>query len=187
MPSPAPKHVNDAGTVRRLCEANMPLLTWWLRRAVRRFPSLDYDELRSVGNYGLFRAAQHYMPERGEFSSYAQVWMTGLARNIIRSSRSRPTYREYGKRLLWRGQCDARAAEAVVDEWVALCDHPRAGVILRGLLLERRTMRELAQSLGLHHTRVGQLLNRFRARIEQAEAQCVHPTNMKGHSDEQEC
>jgi RNA polymerase sigma factor (sigma-70 family) len=71
--------------------ANMPLVLWWLKRWLIKWPQgrrHDFDDLVQEGNAGLVIAVDRFKPELGfRFSTYAYSWIWHEIEIFIRNDR----------------------------------------------------------------------------------------------------
>ncbi len=74
VPETAPGIINPPEVVEKLCQENVGLVHWWVRRLTAKNPPTpdDYDDLVAAGMSGLLRSARSFDERRKvEISTYA--------------------------------------------------------------------------------------------------------------------
>jgi RNA polymerase sigma factor (sigma-70 family) len=163
-----------------LVEANIPLVHYIVRHKFNIVPSLMPDAV-SEGTLSLFRAADLYQPEQGNFSMYAAQWVragiTKLLRHEVKQGDCRTVSRK--ESIAFRNETvplDAEEAQQVQAPEVELREDDRAiraaliksikGLDERSLavlehnIMGDRPLSELASQMGVTKQRLGQIRTR---------------------------
>lgn len=95
----------DIGARDAIIVANLRLVHKIAQRYKLR--GIEYDELVCIGNIGLIRAAEKYLPNRGRFSTYATFWVRqSILSSISKSCGALPAH------VFWKTQKSKRELQA---------------------------------------------------------------------------
>jgi RNA polymerase sigma factor (sigma-70 family) len=150
---------------------NMNLAERISRSKKRKLSQIDYEELKSAAYLGLVEAANKYDPEENPcFPAYAAFRIVGAVQDYLRElswgSRSRPVKTSdaslYEEEM---GATDEASNEGFFERFTKQL--PAAGKsVMRQYYIEERKIKDIASDLGVHQSRVSQLLSDSRNRLK---------------------
>ena len=154
---------------RKLVEANLRLVDWWLKRFVYPHAKLSYQdrqEARAACRMGLIYAARKHDRTRGKFSTYAVIRIRGeyfrwQAVTYRQRLRNRLEYRdpvEMEHKVIDPGKVEFPSMDAP-EFWrdCARALTPRMTKILWGRFAEYKTLVQVGKDCGISMERVRQL------------------------------
>ena len=150
----------------------------WLRRyARRRFHRfedlLPGEELESLADLGFVLATRRYQPDReASFGTYARWWVEGLLRRAVRRALAQEEERRSAGAP--SADADAHARRPLTPETLAWLRRtlerlsPRDREIIVATVVEGRSARSLAPSLGVSPRQAQRLVRRAVGRLQEA-------------------
>jgi len=149
---------------------NLPLANKIAKSKKRKLSHVSYDELQSAAYLGLVEAAQSYQPEENDCFAAFAVWrIIGAVRDYLRElswgSRANPQKME----PITSHEDELFTEEVTIDceffedliKWLPVVNK----TVMRLYYLEGRKIAEIAGTLGVHQSRISQILSDSRNRL----------------------
>lgn len=136
----------------------------------RKLSHVSYEELKSAAYLGLVEAAKNYNPEENDcFSAYAVWRIIGAVRDYLRElswgSRSNPIKME----IISYKDCDIQVDELpqydTFDNIIKLLPSVNK-MVLKLYYQENKKIKDIAQDLNVHQSRVSQILSNSRCLLK---------------------
>lgn len=148
---------------------NLPLAERIACSKKRKLSHIDYDELQSAAYMGLVEAADHYNPAENDcFPAFAAFRIVGAVQDYLREltwgSRSRPVKVSdaYEEELGHEERQDNEGFFERVTKQLPLASKK----VMRQYYVEDRKIKDIAADLGVHQSRVSQILSDSRLRLQ---------------------
>ena len=151
---------------------NLPLARRIASSRKKKLSHIHFEELESAAYLGLVEAADRYDPSANDsFPAFAAFRVVGAVQDYLRElswgSRSRPV------RVKDIAVCDEKASEETIYNDDGFFDRLTKDLrgddkaVLRKYYLENRKIKDIATQLGVHESRVSQIISAARQRLRQ--------------------
>lgn len=145
--------------------AHIPLAEKIAKWKKKKLSHVSLDELKSAAYMGLVEAASRYVPEKNDrFEAYASLRVLGAVRDYLRElawgSRAKPLKAGEVEDLPAKTPARGDFFEGEMGTLPAVNKR-----VLRGYYVEEKKIREMADEMGVHQSRISQILSDSRSRL----------------------
>jgi RNA polymerase sigma factor (sigma-70 family) len=156
-------------TAHALITENLQFARNVARQKYGKYPSVSYDEIESAAYMGLVEAAQKYDPELNDtFPGYAYPRIAGAIGDYVRElqwgTRANPVDREeINEEVVGKNNL---ADDGEFFDKLTFNLNKSSKTVMRSYYVENKKIREIAEEMGVHESRVSQVLSESRMKLK---------------------
>lgn len=152
-------------TTNELIEAYIPLANSIACKRKRIFSNISIQELKSAAYFGLVLAANRYDVTKGQFPSYARFVIEGAIIDYLRELGWRKRKAYPLESVFYLSQ--SVGVEHLLEILLESVDES-AQNFLRMYYLEKLTLKQIADKMGIVESRASQILKKYKQEIKNA-------------------
>lgn len=145
---------------------HMPLankIAWKYKKIIPSF--ISFEEIQSIAYFGLVDAASRYRTEKGKFSSFAFIRITGEIKDFIKKNIKKSVEISIqDEEIEAKNSCDVENRDFIFFLTKSL--NPIAKRIINLYYIENKSMKEIGVILNLSEGRVSQMHKQYLGQIK---------------------